>query len=1243
MGSDRARVSYDPRQQYRSVVMQQGRVTLEADWNESQQITGEEIRSEALDLVGPSGTPDNGYNIVLTQSPTAPPYDFYVSDGTMYVGGIRAALLDPVQYSSQADWQDYGPEDPDWVDLNSLAQAPPTDEFIYLYLREQEVSAVEDPDLKDVALGGPDTAQRARLLQRIPRVRCSGTDCASGLDAAEGQWASEGLHFDPNTMRLDSWSTLSVGPADQPPAQTPCQPQAQGGYIDPDNQLIRVQISGVDPLTGNPKFLWGFDDASFLYRIQLYPNDPQNLILQSIPVDNYHQPVRGQAVEVLRTAAELPNGGCVAALSGFVFTLDQNYNPDSQSVVVPSSLSLPSDYVASNQSPALPLFLRVWQEEIVFTPGTAQTLGETGLAVTLQAIGGRPFHLGDYWLFAVRPATPQMVYPERYWNNLQQPDGPRQWACPLGVIAWSDQVGTLVSDCRNSFDNLVELSKRQQGCCTITVRPQDLSANVTLQSVVNKAANETMLVLAANPGSAGNNIQVEISNVQLNSIPPTFDLTVTETDIYLGQTTANIEGVIGDEEGGPNLGLAHILVGSVNPALVPLNNQTVTFTGGSANASAQVNVMDGSNQQIVFTLQARNSGIDGNLTTATVSNVDATGSPNSFALIVFWKKTLSGLNMGTLQKSIQTSLGYEITASGPTKVSPAFPIEGVTNLSGGSDGGPGVNPTYAQARVFGRPSTICLRPGSYRLPQTLVLGPEHSNITIESCGGNSTISAIAGNEASFASGLVQLSGAENITLRGLTFALPQVLLYQVGGTLGGLKSGSLSQIGESSLLSLNSSIGLMVSGCDALEIDGCTFNYPALQLNDLLFAAGILAGADCAGVKLNGNVFQGPAGINSMSSTTSGSTFSAALSAGYVQSDALQFVSPKLNSSAPIGSTGAYLPSSLRDILVKENTFQNLAFPVVISSVMGLGRFEGNRVQSCLTGFTIAPLDEVLQSQATVESSPNPQLDARERALSNAALQRMMSIAAVYPRPVVKVPHRVILLNPAEKVPVASERSDARMELLARVFTVSSVAATAPGSDTPSAAPGMPVAGGTIPTPAPAPAPQRFVKQPPLTTITSGLLKRLNQGANITNINSYFGLTFHISFLNNDVDAVVTGGGSLYSLMIVNQGPSSNASGTSGGTLILSNNRLQCASLLPSALVMVDVSAVTGNHIFNPFSSRFVKSSGISLLIDVQDPAGKNVAQTAVTGNVFIGAALLPPRPTQSPALPAWITYNLQL
>src|SRR5436305_7570993 len=102
MSSDRARVSYDPTRQYRSVVAQQGRVTLEADVNEAQEIAGEILRAETIDIVGPCGTPDDGYKIAAGGA--AP--DFAVGPGTMYVGGERVTWPAGLSYSSQPEWLD---------------------------------------------------------------------------------------------------------------------------------------------------------------------------------------------------------------------------------------------------------------------------------------------------------------------------------------------------------------------------------------------------------------------------------------------------------------------------------------------------------------------------------------------------------------------------------------------------------------------------------------------------------------------------------------------------------------------------------------------------------------------------------------------------------------------------------------------------------------------------------------------------------------------------------------------------------------------------------------------------------------------------------------------------------------------------------------------------------------------------------------------------------------------------------
>ena len=1259
MGSDRARVTYDSKQQYRSVVMQQGRVTLESDWNEAAQITNEEIRRETLDFVGPCATPDDGYKVIVPPTLASPPnlpFDFDIQAGTMYVGGIRAHLLHNVQYSNQPDWRDYGPEDPNWVDISGFTASPsttlPTDEFVYLYLREQEVSAVEDPDLKDIALGGPDTAQRTRILQRFVRVASQGTDCVSGLAAAQMKWQIEGLWFDPDTMRLYPWSRLQVGFSNQNQAPTPCQPQAQGGYLDPDNQLIRVQISGIDPKTGNPKFLWGFDDASFLYRINVDPNNSQSLIFQSVPADANHQPISGQAVEVLRTAADLPNGGDVAATSGFVFTLDQNYNPDSQSIAIPSTVSLPADYRLSHQSPPNQLFLRVWEQEVIYTPGgsalQSPALGPTGIVITLETPGNQPFHLGDYWMFAVRPAKSQTIYPERYQNAPQPPDGPRLWACPLGVITWSEEVGRLVSDCRNSFDNLVELTNRQQGCCTISVATKDITGATTLQSIVKKASRPTMVVTAANAGAPGNNIAITISNLNLNATPPTFDLNVTETDIYLGLTvngaTDGIDVIIGDEGNGPNDGLAHLLKKSLNSSRVPLDNQTVAFTGGSANANAAANFMDTSNQNIVFTLLARNPGIDGNLTAATISNLIST-SPPTFALTVTWQKTLPGLNMGTLFPQIQSSMGYQIVATPPTTVAPAFPAEGVTYLTGGeeADHKTGANATKARAGIFGNPVTICLRPGSYPIGSPLTLTPEQSNITIEACGG-ATISVhqkLGSKE--FVNGMVQLSGANNVTLRGLTFAMPQVLLFEQGGSLAGLSANSMQAIGEPGLLTLNSSLALAVAGCQGLTVEDCTFTFPALQLDDILFGAAILAGADCANISLKRNRFQGPAAISATGKQTLATTRSFVLAAGYVQADSLQELTLGIGG---VITGGTLIPSTLDNLVVSNNSFENLTFPVFIATALGLAGFESNVVRSCLTGFTIIPL-----VASVAGASQLSQNDFRTQVLANLTTQRFMSIAVGYPRPSSFVPRRRIILTSEHAPPVPS--SLLVQTVIKRVPTAAAGAAAKPAA----AAPGEAAPEPAAPAPgAPSAIPiSRLQNLRPLALREAQFFTIVAAGEiGITNVGGPRPMNFSIDFSDNDIIAVLPGIGGWWALSILDVADLITASGgspgpnteTTFGMLTLTGNKLRNAATLTdvpfpfTASVMVDYCVATGNVFFNQAGERG-SSLGIAVWIkDSQTGQLVNVARAAVTGNVLLGTALLPPRLVATPALPDWTTYN---
>ena len=143
MGSDLARISFDATRGYRSVVAQQGRVTLEADINEETTIASEALRLETIDVV-----PNTSKGIV-------------VEPGTMYLGGWRLRLDKAVALNSQPEWLDQ-------LTLPGAAAAAEVRkrEMIALLATEQSISAVEDKELREVALGGPDTTARTHAALR---------------------------------------------------------------------------------------------------------------------------------------------------------------------------------------------------------------------------------------------------------------------------------------------------------------------------------------------------------------------------------------------------------------------------------------------------------------------------------------------------------------------------------------------------------------------------------------------------------------------------------------------------------------------------------------------------------------------------------------------------------------------------------------------------------------------------------------------------------------------------------------------------------------------------------------------------------------------------------------------------------------------------------------------------------------------------------------------------------------------
>lgn len=93
MHGDFTRWTFAPQEAYRSVLLQQGRVVLDADWNEQATLTAHHDETRTLDLAGPAGGPLTGAGFAIVDADGAPAKaarweDLSVTPGRYYVAGM---------------------------------------------------------------------------------------------------------------------------------------------------------------------------------------------------------------------------------------------------------------------------------------------------------------------------------------------------------------------------------------------------------------------------------------------------------------------------------------------------------------------------------------------------------------------------------------------------------------------------------------------------------------------------------------------------------------------------------------------------------------------------------------------------------------------------------------------------------------------------------------------------------------------------------------------------------------------------------------------------------------------------------------------------------------------------------------------------------------------------------------------------------------------------------------------------
>ena len=266
MSSDISRQRFNPANDFSSVLMQQGRVQLDADWNEWNEILDRRWRSETIDIIGrcvvPLETPA-GFEIKLSGG------SLTIGRGRIYVHGLQAENhgdgnleFDPILAESRGvDPLPYEKQ-PYYKDPEPLPEAGGP-HLVYLDVWEREVTYVEDPNLVENAVA-VDTTSRLQTAWQV-RVLSNvgdGATCATPDEELNG-WLDI---IRPSAGRLTTKAVGVATPTD------PCLIPPSGGYRGLENRTYRVEIHDGGEI-GDATFKWSRDNASVASGVSAIEND----------------------------------------------------------------------------------------------------------------------------------------------------------------------------------------------------------------------------------------------------------------------------------------------------------------------------------------------------------------------------------------------------------------------------------------------------------------------------------------------------------------------------------------------------------------------------------------------------------------------------------------------------------------------------------------------------------------------------------------------------------------------------------------------------------------------------------------------------------------------------------------------------------------------------------------------------------------------------------------------------------
>ncbi|ADU98782.1 DUF6519 domain-containing protein [Alicycliphilus denitrificans] len=348
-----------------------------------------------------------------------------------------------------------------WEQGASLANQPdggvaqrlaPGTYLIYLRAWQRHIGALEDPAMREVALGGPDTATRARQVAQVRALALpappNNTPWTCG--AAIAGW---------DALAAPPGARLAARATPQLAATGVCDIAASAGYRRLENQLYRVEIHSVDANTGAATFKWSRENGSVAYAVQ------------SIAVDTVAQ------LTTVRVAARGRDANLDLAPHDRVELVDDaaalqqragqlfEYLNDGDDALELVLAGVPTGSLG--QDTGLHPLLRRWDQRPTAAGQNALAVVEGSWipledGVEVRFAPGGSYRVGDYWQIPARTATADVEWPldDDGAPLVRPPAGVQDGWARLGLVT-VNAAGLIgaVTDCREWFPQLTRLTQ----------------------------------------------------------------------------------------------------------------------------------------------------------------------------------------------------------------------------------------------------------------------------------------------------------------------------------------------------------------------------------------------------------------------------------------------------------------------------------------------------------------------------------------------------------------------------------------------------------------------------------------------------------------------------------------------------------------------------------------------------------------------------------------------------------------